>query len=129
MLKGSCLCGAVKFEFTGDLETSDACHCNQCRKWTGHFLASAEVPRDSLSIDGVEKVSWYHSSEKVRRGFCAKCGSSLFFDPLDTYKHHWIGIALGAFDAPTGINLGQHIFIAEKGDYYEINDGLPQNEY
>jgi len=53
----------------------------------------------------------------------------LFFDPLDTNKHQWIGIALGSFDQPTGANLGQHIFVAEKGDYYEINDGLPQNQH
>ncbi|MGF1876976.1 GFA family protein [Photobacterium frigidiphilum] len=129
MYKGSCLCGAAKFEVSGALETTDACHCNQCRKWTGHFLASAEVSRDSLSIYGSENLSWHHSSEKVRRGFCSKCGSSLFFDPLDTDKHHWIGISLGAFDTPTGTNLGQHIFVAEKGDYYEITDGLPQNDH
>ncbi|MDO6496964.1 GFA family protein [Photobacterium sanguinicancri] len=129
MYKGSCLCGAIKFEVSGVLEATDACHCNQCRKWTGHFLASAEVLRDSLLIEGEANLSWYHSSEKVRRGFCSQCGSSLFFDPLDKEKHHWIGIALGSFDKPTGTNLGQHIYVAEKGDYYDINDDLPQNEH
>ncbi|OLQ70035.1 aldehyde-activating protein [Photobacterium proteolyticum] len=131
MHKGSCLCRAVRFEVSSSLETTatDACHCKQCRKWTGHFLASVEVPRDSLLINGSEYISWHHSSEKVRRGFCSKCGSSLFFDPLDTTKHNWTGIALGSFDTPTETTLGQHIFVAEKGDYYEINDGLPQNEY
>ena len=129
MYKGSCLCGAIKFEVSGVLEATDACHCNQCRKWIGHFLASAEVSRDSLLIEGEANLSWYHSSEKVRRGFCSQCGSSLFFDPLDKEKHHWIGIALGSFDKPTGTNLGQHIYIAEKGDYYDINDDLPQNEH
>jgi len=127
--KGSCLCGAVQFEVSGAFETTDACHCNQCRKWTGHFLASAEVPRSSLSVNGSENISWHHSSEKVRRGFCSKCGSSLFFDPLNTQKHQWIGISLGSFDTPTETTLGQHIFVAEKGDYYEITDGLPQSEY
>ncbi|MDO6545405.1 GFA family protein [Photobacterium sanguinicancri] len=129
MYKGSCLCGAIKFEVSGALEATDACHCNQCRKWTGHFLASAEVSRASLLIEGEANLSWYHSSEKVRRGFCSQCGSSLFFDPLDKEKHHWIGIALGSFDKPTGTNLGQHIYVAEKGDYYDINDDLPQNEH
>ena len=129
MHKGSCLCGAVKFEVIGELGSPDACHCTQCRKWTGHFLTSSDVPRSALTVFGAKSVTWYHSSEKVKRGFCTKCGASLFFDPLDQNKHNWIGISMGAFDTPTETMLDHHIFVAEKGDYYEITDGLPQNEY
>lgn len=129
MHKGSCLCGVIKFEVVSKLDSPDACHCVQCRKWTGHFLPSTEVPRSALTIHGAENIAWYHSSEKVRRGFCAKCGASLFFDPIDQNKHNWIGISMGAFDTPTETKLALHIFVAEKGDYYEISDGLPQNEY
>ena len=82
-----------------------------------------------MTIEGSENITWYHSSQKVRRGFCKTCGSSLFFDPLDQDKHDWIGISLGAFDGPTDTKLALHIFVAEKGDYYELEDGLPQNEY
>lgn len=128
MHSGSCLCGAVNFQVEGDLGPTDACHCRQCRKWTGHFLASTDVPRSSLSIQGGDHLNWHASSPKVRRGFCRHCGSSLFFDPLDTTRHDWIGISMGAFDTPTGTILGRHIFVAEKGDYYEISDGVPQNE-
>jgi len=129
MHKGSCLCGAVTFEIEGELGRSDACHCDQCRKWTGHYLASVEVARSALTVHGEDQLRWYESSAKVRRGFCARCGSSLFFDPLDTVKHSWTGVSLGALDKPTGVTLGMHIFVAEKGDYYEIADGLPQNEH
>jgi hypothetical protein len=129
MHQGSCLCGAVKFEVEGSLSSAEACHCSQCRKWTGHFLACAEVPRSALEIHGSERVSWFHSSDKARRGFCSSCGASLFFDPIDKEKHDWIGISMGAFDTPTGTELALHIFVAEKGDYYEITDGLPKNEY
>ena len=80
-------------------------------------------------MHGAGHVKWYRSSDKVRRGFCAECGSSLFFDPLDRAKHDWIGISMGAFDKPTGTHMALHIFTAEKGDYYEITDGLPQNEH
>ena len=127
--KGSCLCGAVTFEVAGDLKPMDACHCVQCRKWSGHVLAAADVPRDQLTVRGEDHVRWYQSSHKVRRGFCATCGSSLFFDPLDRDKHDWTGVAMGAFEAPTGTQLAMHIFVAEKGDYYEIADGLPQHEH
>ena len=128
MHKGSCLCGAVAFEVEGALNAPDGCHCRECRKWTGHYLASTDVPRTALTVHGAENVAWYRSSEKVRRGFCSRCGSALFFDPLDREKHDWTGIAMGAFDTPTETAMALHIFTAEKGDYYDIADGLPQNE-
>jgi len=122
--KGSCLCGRVSFTVTGDLAAADACHCVQCRKHSGHFFASTNVPRDRLHLAGEEGLAWYRSSEKVRRGFCVTCGSSLFWDPP---ARDWIAVAMGAFDASTSTRLERHIFVAEKGDYYEIADGLPQN--
>jgi len=125
MHKGSCLCGAVRFEVAGELKGPDACHCVQCRKTSGHYWASTDVPRARLKIEGEDKLTWFRSSEKVRRGFCSVCGSPLFWDPL---QREFIGIAMGAFDAPTGTRLAIHIFVAEKGDYYEIADGLPQNQ-
>ncbi len=128
MHRGSCLCGAVTFEVMGSLPPPDACHCAQCRRWSGHLLASTDVPRAALTVHGAEHVTWFRSSEKVRRGFCRTCGSSLFFDPLDQAKHDWIGVSMGAFDLPTETRLKVHIFVAEKGDYYDIADGLPQNQ-
>ena len=128
MHKGSCLCGKVTFEVSGDLPAPSACHCSQCRKHSGHFEASTDIPRSAVTVDGEEHVTWFHSSEKVRRGFCSTCGSSLFWDPIDRDKHNWTAVAMGAFDTPTGTRLERHIFVADKGDYYDIADGLPQNE-
>ena len=123
MHSGSCLCGNVRVQVEGDLGPSDACHCRQCRKQTGHYLASTDVPRERVSIAGETAITWYRSSETVRRGFCSTCGSTLFWDPVDRPR---IAIALGLFDTPTGIVLDKHIFVADKGDYYTIDDGLPQ---
>lgn len=125
MHKGSCLCGAVSFEVDAALQPPDACHCTQCRKQSGHFWASTDVSRSALTIHGAENVSWYRSSEKVQRGFCSQCGSSLFWDPLGK---DIISIAMGAFDFPTGTRMEMHIFVADKGDYYDIEDGLPQHQ-
>jgi hypothetical protein len=124
--RGSCLCGRVSFTVAGDIGAPDACHCVQCRKHSGHYFASTDVPKDALVIAGQENLTWYQSSAKVRRGFCSTCGSSLFFDPP---ARNWIGVAMGAFDTPTSTHLEKHIFVAEKGDYYEITDGLPQYEH
>jgi hypothetical protein len=46
----------------------------------------------------------------------------------DPIRRDWIGVAMGAFDKPTGTRLGKHIFVAEKGNCYDIADGLPQNQ-
>ncbi|MGQ0742275.1 MAG: GFA family protein [Alphaproteobacteria bacterium] len=125
MHKGSCLCGAVSFEVADELEGPDACHCVQCRKQSGHYWASTNVKRAALTLHGEDKVTWFRSSEKVRRGFCSICGSVLFWDPIGKDV---IGVGMGAFEAPTGTRLAIHIFVSQKGDYYEIADGLPQNE-
>lgn len=125
MHRGTCLCGAVAFEVAGELPGPDACHCGNCRKHSGHYFASTDVPKTALTIHGEEKVTWYQSSEKVRRGFCSICGSSLFWDPPAREK---IAVAMGAFDTPTETRLALHISVADKGDYYDIADGLPQNQ-
>lgn len=126
MHKGSCLCGAVTFEVEGELKAPDACHCTQCRKTSGHYFVSTDLPRSAVTFHGEENVTWFRSSEKVRRGFCKICGSSLFWDPI--YKD-WTAIALGAFEKPTGTHMHVHIHVADKGDYYDITDGLPQHEH
>ena len=59
----------------------------------------------------------------MHTGSCL-CGASLFWDPI---HKDVIGIAMGAFDAPTNTQLAIHIYVADKGDYYDIKDGLPQN--
>ena len=120
---GSCLCGAVKFSVDGELQEPDACHCTQCRKQSGHYWVSTNVKREAFTLDGADKLTWYQSSDKVRRGFCSVCGSFLFWDPI---KHPVIAIGMGAFEKPTGTQIEKHIFVSYKGDYYDITDGLPQ---
>jgi hypothetical protein len=78
-----------------------------------------------VTIGGEDALRWYQSSEKIRRGFCGVCGSSLFWEPS---HRDWIAIAMGAFDGPTGTQAKMNIFVADKGDYYQIADGLPQHE-
>ena len=97
---------------------------HECRKHSGHYFASTDVPKAALAIEAEDALAWYQSSDRVRRGFCRTCGSSLFWDPVQSEK---IAVAMGAFDDPTGSRLHMHIFVADKGDYYDIADGLPQH--
>lgn len=76
-----------------------------------------------LQISG-EALRWYRSSDQAERGFCAVCGSSLFWRRIGSDR---VDAALGCLDAPKGLTLERHIFTAFKGDYYQIADGLPQD--
>lgn len=125
MHRASCLCGEINVEVEGDLPQADACHCSQCRKQSGHYWASVDLPTDRVTVRGEDNVRWYQASNTVRRGFCQTCGSFLFWDPIDQDK---IAIAMGAFDQPTKTKLFSHIFVADKGDYYEIESGVLQKD-
>ncbi len=117
---GSCLCDAVTYRVTGPLRPVIACHCTQCRKTSGHHVAATSAPRDTVDVEG--NLRWFAASETARRGFCPICGSNLFWDGPGAN----LSIFAGTLDGPTGLRLKAHIFCADKGDYYEIADGLPQ---
>jgi hypothetical protein len=123
MHSGGCLCGAVRFRAHGELSKVVACHCSQCRRQSGHFWASINVSDEELEIDGADGVTWYSATPGIARGFCSVCGSFLFWkrDGED-----YTSVGAGVFDLPTTLVLTQHIYCADKGDYYEIKDGLPQ---
>lgn len=121
MHQGHCLCGAVQFRTEATPEGASACHCSQCRRQSGHVWASAYVASGALQIDG--PVRWFESSANGQRGFCPDCGCFLFWrDITETTT----SFSLGALTEPTGLHLTKHIFTADKGDYYDIADGLPQ---
>jgi hypothetical protein len=121
---GSCGCGAVRFTTRGKLRGIVYCHCGQCRRQTGHFYAATAVWASGLHVEGGDLVTWYQGSPEARRGFCSRCGSALFWrrEGAET-----VSILAGAFDLPSGLEGSHHIFADQKGDYYEIADGLPQN--
>ena len=122
-LTGRCNCGAVRFVATGPFRSAMACHCKSCRRQSGHYLAATEIENAGLRLSGEDHLAWYSATEHARRGFCRGCGAHLFWKRVGS-DH--ISILMGCLDEPTGIRLGKHIFVAEKGDYYHIADGLPQ---
>lgn len=123
MIKGSCLCGDITFETGAEPQGASMCHCGQCRKQSGGIWSSAFVPEADLTITG--PVSWFASSDTAKRGICPRCGSFLFWKAHD---EDTISFSLGSVDGPTGLRLSKHIFVADKGDYYEIADGVPQKD-
>lgn len=124
MKTGGCLCGGVKYELTGALRPSVACHCSQCRKTSGHYVSATQVEPDQLRFIDQDTLTWFASSPDAKRGFCNRCGSSLF------WKHNndagRVSVMSGTLDRATGLKTEKHIFVADKGDYYDIEGGVEQ---
>jgi hypothetical protein len=122
--EGGCLCGGVRYRAVGELRPVLYCHCRQCRRTHGHFAAYTAVAREGLALTADTTLCWYESTPGIRRGFCSGCGASLFWERVGGAQ---VGIAAGTLDEPTGLNASGHIFMADAGDYYVIDDGLPQH--
>lgn len=123
MIKGSCLCGEIRYATEAAPQGASMCHCGQCRRQSGGIWSSAFVPEAELTITG--PVSWFAASDTAKRGFCARCGSFLFWKAHD---EDTISFSLGSIDGPTGLRLTKHIFVADKGDYYDIADDAPHKD-
>ncbi len=117
---GSCLCGNVTLSIKAFERNVVACHCKQCRKQTGHFVAATRVDNSELHVDGAGSLTWYQASEGAERGFCKHCGSLLMWRRQDSDK---TSIMAGCLDGATGLTLDRHIFVDDKGDYYDIEPG------
>ena len=120
---GQCLCGAVRYQVSGPLRGVIACHCSQCRRTSGHHVAATEVASSDLAFAAEASLSWYRSSDTAERGFCSVCGGNLFWRRIggDTTS-----IMAGTLDTPTGLAIIQHIFVADKSDYYALDEDIEQ---
>lgn len=122
-MRSSCLCGGCVFTYPAPPGPVTACHCRQCRKLSGHVSASFEIDAAGLVWERRETLGQYRSPGGAVRGFCTRCGASLWFRDAAGQ----VSIEAGSVDGATGLRLAGHIFTADKGDYYEIADGLPQH--
>ena len=120
---GRCLCGAVRYVVHGPLRDVSYCHCSQCRRTSGHYVAASACESGDLQLIEHRGLRWYRSSAAAERGFCRHCGSSLFWRPA--HGAH-ISIMAGTLDVPTGLAACEHIHVDSASDYYVIDDGLPR---
>jgi hypothetical protein len=123
-ITGGCLCKAVQFSIDGPLRPIIACHCSQCRKQTGSYVAATSVALSDITIQGEEAIAWFSATPDAKRGFCKTCGSVLFWKPEGKDR---ISIMVGALNGRTGLSIEKHIFVADKPDWYEILDSKPQD--
>lgn len=121
---GSCLCGAIAFELSGDPLTMTYCHCSRCRKAGGHVTVMVKA-KDFRWIRGKELVVRYEPPAPwtLVRYFCRDCGTYLGEPEAqpDAFP-----ICAQLFDDDPGIRPMLHEHVSDKGVWYEITDGLPQ---
>ena len=120
---GGCLCGAVRYAVRGKLRDVVNCHCTMCQRLHGAFGAHSKARKADIDIVEDGGLAWYATSDRARRGFCRICGTNLFWEPAGQDA---TGIVAGSLDPPTGLKTLGHIFTAEKADFTEIADDLPQ---
>ena len=126
-LSASCLCGSIKIKTKGYHRNVSNCHCIQCRKTHGIYGAYSNVKDKDIKFINKKNLRWFKSSKSAKRGFCKKCGASIFFKIKNSDN---ISIAAGMFDKPTKLKTTRNIFVGTKSDFYKITDKLPKfNKY
>ena len=122
-LNASCLCKGVNISIRGEFRPISFCHCVQCIKTHGHFAAYTSVLEENIIFKSKKTLKWFQSSVKAKRGFCNKCGASIFFKELGSKI---VSLSAGMLQIPTGLIASSHIFLHDKSDYYKILDKLPK---
>ncbi|MGI9602050.1 MAG: GFA family protein [Acidimicrobiales bacterium] len=116
MASGGCHCGGVRYRVDGDLRPVIDCHCEPCRRITGHHMAASACASTAIVLETGDTLTWYRSAPTTRYGFCSTCGSTLFWRVDDDPGH--VSIAAGTIDQPSGLETVSAQFLAEHGDYH-----------
>jgi hypothetical protein len=126
-LRGSCLCGGVRFEVTAPFRRANHCHCSRCRKHSGTFgLTQGRVPRDGFRLlAGEELLRVYRPDGAAAKVFCTVCGSSLFGGTWPEGPE--VSIRLGALDGDPEIRPQYHSFVDSRAAWDDLpDDGVPR---
>jgi hypothetical protein len=127
-ITGGCLCGAVRFAARPPTLFCCHCHCHWCRRAHGAaFVTWFGVPQEGFTLtQGAEHLVWYASSEQSSRGFCARCGTTLFFrSQLAPGEMH---VTLANTDGPIDVEPQAHTFFADHVPWVTLGDELPRLE-
>lgn len=110
--KGSCLCGSVKYELSGDFQSFFLCHCTRCQKGTGSAHAANLFAKASTLtwLQGESAVKTYqHPNSMHAKSFCQKCGSAL---PMIAESINSVVVPAGSLDSPIPIEPTGKIFMS-----------------
>jgi hypothetical protein len=130
MMKGSCLCGGVRFEIEKAVGPFELCHCHRCRKVSGSAFSAGlgVMTKDFRLIEGGELISTYEATilrepPPYRNFFCRRCGSPV---PNPKPDSTWFEVPSGSLDDDPELKADKHIFVEFRAPWFEIADNLPQ---
>lgn len=122
---GRCLCGAVQYAVSGPLRPVIDCHCERCRRFTGHYLAATSAAVADVTIDDpAQQLTWF-PVPGAEYGFCRTCGSSLFWRAESSPDV--LSIGAGTLEPPTGLVTSDAIWVSHASDYFTRPD-LPEHD-
>ena len=124
-VRGSCLCGGVRYEVTAPFRRANYCHCSRCRKHSGGAAsAQGRVPAEGFRLlAGTELIETFRPPEGMAKAFCRVCGSSLFGGTWPDGPE--VSVRLGTLDDDPGIRPQYHSFVESKAVWEHLaDDGL-----
>jgi hypothetical protein len=122
--EGGCLCGAVRYAVNGLLREIIVCHCVECRRWTGRAWPATAAELADLEIADSGDLHWRRSPDSASdadRGFCARCGTSLFWRARESER---VSISAGTLDEPSGLQIVAHIWVEQALAWERPPDGV-----
>lgn len=127
--KGSCLCGSVAYEISGNIGVFQYCHCSRCRKFTGsaHSANLFVKPEQFRWLKGEDSVGTFEPDESkyFTTAFCRRCGSSL---PWTIKTGKTVVVTAGTLDDPPDIKPSQNIYCGSRAAWYVAASSLPEND-
>ena len=129
-LRGSCLCGTVRYEIRAPIESICHCHCTMCQKAHGSaFGTFAPVSRSDFQFtQGSSAIQTYKSSPSALRRFCSICSSVLLWDNASEFPDT-VFVSAATLDSSIQPPAQRHIHVSSKASWYEITDLWPQGEF
>jgi hypothetical protein len=124
---GGCLCGAVTWSTAAELRDVLECHCHRCQRITGNHMAATAAPTAELAVAG-DALRWYSPTDddNVAYGFCAVCGSSLFYrSGVADGTNAVTSICAGSIDGPSGLRTSAVWFAADAADHVRLDPDTP----
>lgn len=123
--EGGCLCGSVRFRVQGPLREILVCHCIECRRWSGRAWAATASRLGDLEVIESGALTWLpspRSDHAAERGFCGRCGSSLFWRVPGAER---VSLAAGALDDPSRLQVAAHIWVDHAADWERPPESVP----
>jgi hypothetical protein len=122
--QGRCLCGGIRYAVRGELRDVINCHCERCRRFTGHHMAATRAALEDISIEDADSLlRWFFPVPEAGYAFCSRCGSSLFWQSTADPARR--SICAGTLDTPTGLSTTQAMWTSQASDYHSRPD-LPE---